>query len=193
MKQRRSEMHCRAIAFIFAFWFAISWIQVIKDNSTGYGSDVSWWNMFAVLGCIDANASEHMALHEQRKGEANVEPYCKYTDEDLMWLAHIINAEGGGASYVTDDMCYGIGSVVLNRVESDIYPNTIQEVITQQGQYSSCGSRLWDIPITERSLEIAQELIDTGSKYPSNVLFQAEFTQGSGVYEKVQNMYFCYR
>lgn len=46
---------------------------------------------------------------------------------------------------------------------------------------------------TERCWRIAEELLISGYDIPSNVLYQAEFKQGSGVYKKVQNMYFCYK
>lgn len=182
---RKRELHCKAIAFMFAFWFAISWLQVIKDNSTGYGADVSWWNMFCVLGCIDANASEHMAIHEEQKGVIK----AQYL-EDLDCLARIIYAEGGKANYVSDDCCYYIGSVVINRVRSDVFPNSIKECVLQSGQYSTVHSSLFYERPNERSLQIAQELIDEGSKLPDNVLFQANFKQGSGVYAYTDTVYF---
>ena len=36
-------------------------------------------------------------------------------------------------------------------------------------------------------------LLENGSVLPSNVIFQSQHTQGDGIYEKVQNMYFCYK
>lgn len=60
----------------------------------------------------------------------------KYTDEDLDLLARIINAEAG-CDWIPDWVQRMVGSVVLNRVNSEHFPNSIREVIYQPGQYLS--------------------------------------------------------
>ena len=40
-------------------------------------------------------------------------------------------------------------------------------------------------------IEVANELIANGSILPANVIFQAEFKQGDGVYAQIGNTYFC--
>ncbi len=100
-----------------------------------------------------------------------------------------------GATYNDDEMLYLTGAVVLNRVQSEYFPNSIEEVIYQPGQYQCTefkNSGFYKEP-TERCWRIAEELLISGYDIPSNVLYQAEFKQGSGVYKKVQNMYFCYK
>ena len=59
------------------------------------------------------------------------ESYSADTD-DLYWLSHIIYAEAGGESY---EGMVAVGNVVLNRVRSDSFPNTIYDVIFQSGQF----------------------------------------------------------
>ena len=49
-----------------------------------------------------------------------------YQEEDLYWLARVISAESRGESLVGQ---IAVGNVVLNRVKSDQYPNTIREVV----------------------------------------------------------------
>ena len=113
-------------------------------------------------------------------------------EEELSLLAHLLMGECG-ASYTDDEMLYLTGAVVLNRVQSEHFPNTIKEVIYQKGQYQCVtleNSGFYKEP-TERCWEIAEELLIRGYDIPENVLFQAEFRQGK-VYKKVQNMYFCY-
>lgn len=113
-------------------------------------------------------------------------------EEELSLLAHLLMGECG-ASYTDDEMLYLTGAVVLNRVQSEYFPNTIKEVIYQKGQYQCVvlkNSGFYKEP-TERCWEIAEELLIRGYDIPENVLFQAEFRQGK-VYKKVQNMYFCY-
>ena len=49
-----------------------------------------------------------------------------YNEKDLYWLSRIINAEARGESLIGQ---LAVGSVVLNRVKSKEYPNTIYGVI----------------------------------------------------------------
>ena len=55
-----------------------------------------------------------------------------YTDEDLLWLARIVNVESSDSSL---DMKLAIANVVLNRVKSDSFPSTVYDVIYQEGKY----------------------------------------------------------
>lgn len=49
-----------------------------------------------------------------------------YDYEDLYWLARIISAEAKGESFTGQ---IGVGSVVLNRVKSKQFPNTVKGVV----------------------------------------------------------------
>ena len=55
-----------------------------------------------------------------------------YTDEDLLWLARIVDVETGDATIFKR---MAVANVVLNRVKSTRFPNTIKEVIFQSGQF----------------------------------------------------------
>lgn len=117
-------------------------------------------------------------------------PKKKYSESDLSLLAHLIYAECG-SSWCSDKMLYYAGSVVLNRVKSNKFPNSIHDVIYAHGQYAPTWNGAINKTPDERAWRIAKDLLVNGSVLPENVVFQAEFTQGSGVYEKVQNEYFC--
>ncbi len=56
-----------------------------------------------------------------------------YTDEDLKLLACLVHTEAG-------DQCYegrlAVANVVINRILSDIYPDTLKDVIYQPGQFA---------------------------------------------------------
>jgi len=76
-------------------------------------------------------------LHAQITGEKlTVDPAevrkTNFTPEDVLWLARIINAETRGG---TLDKKIAVANVVLNRVASPRFPNTIYEVIYQRGQF----------------------------------------------------------
>ena len=85
-----------------------------------------------------------------------------YSVDDFYELSHIIQAEAGYCSW---DMMIGVGSVVLNRVKSDKYPNTVYEVIHQSGQYSTVSWLASQVP-TEECEEVTDYLLRNGSQYP---------------------------
>ena len=69
--------------------------------------------------------SDQFKLDEEDKVVVN------YTDEDLLWLARIVNVEGDDSSA----MKLAIANVVLNRVKSADFPSTVYDVIFQVGRY----------------------------------------------------------
>lgn len=113
--------------------------------------------------------------------------------DDLEILARIIYGECG-SDYLPDEMQIATGSVFLNRVNGDIFPNTFKEVAFQDGQYSCTnqGSGYWLEP-NQRAYDNARFLLINGSQLPENVIFQAQFKQGDGVYKKIGNQYYCYK
>ena len=60
-----------------------------------------------------------------------------YSDSDLALLAAIIQAEAGNQPYAGK---VAVGSVVMNRVQSSRFPNTIPAVVYQSGQFTPASS-----------------------------------------------------
>lgn len=60
-----------------------------------------------------------------------------YSASDLDLMAAIIECEAGGESY---EGKIGVGAVVMNRIRSSQFPNTLSEVIYQSGQFSPVAS-----------------------------------------------------
>lgn len=108
---------------------------------------------------------------------------------DVYNLSHLICGEAEGCSR---DMKVSVGSVVLNRVMDERFPDTIEEVIFQSGQYSCTWDGNFYREPSEETIEVATELLEKGSQIDSSVVWQAEFPQGNGVYDVIGNMYFCY-
>ena len=129
------------------------------------------------------NATLHNALQDM--------PELKLTnEEEISLLARLITAETGG----TDEyLSYLTGSVVINRMNNPSFPDTLFGVIYQQGQYECTWNGHIYRPYTDLAWEIAEELLTYGTTIPENVLFQAEFEQANGVYQKVGNTYFCWK
>ena len=109
--------------------------------------------------------------------------------EELKILARIIHGESG-ANWCSDQMQLYVGSVFLNRVASEHFPDTFEEVAFQDGQYSCTnkGSGYWQDP-TERDYTNATYLLTNGSQLEPDYVWQSNFKQGTDII-KVQNMYF---
>lgn len=118
----------------------------------------------------------------------------KYTDEDLDVLSHIISAEAGNCQ---EEMMIGVGSVVLNRVADDRFPDTIKEVVFDPGQYSPTWNGTYYNEPTEEAVEVAEMLLEEGSQFPADVIWQSneilgeEYTHIDPPPGVGKRMYFC--
>ena len=123
-----------------------------------------------------------------------------YTPEDLELLALVIYQEAGGNNY-SDETRLMVGSVVMNRVKDNRFPNTIYDVLMQKGQY---GLLHWTGPVwpatashetealaVERAYAIAERILLGERALPEDVLWQAEFVQGTEVVAFQDGNYFC--
>jgi len=91
----------------------------------------------ATLGNYEAGQEAEQARNE--KIDALGLDYVKVSFEELYLLAKIIYAEAG-SDWLTDEHQRLVGSVLLNRVASPEFPNTIREVVEQPGQYYGTNS-----------------------------------------------------
>ena len=125
-------------------------------------------------------------------GTVETETEVAYSDDDVWYLSRVIQAESG---YCERAMMEGVGSVVINRKNSDLFPNSIREVVEQPGQYSTLSWLSSQVP-TDEVMEVTYDLLENGSKFPPEVVWQANFPQGNGIYQTLSTsystMYFCY-
>lgn len=121
----------------------------------------------------------------------------RVTFDDLYLLAKIVHVEAG-SSWIELEHKRLVASVVLNRIDSPEFPNTMKEVVYQRRQYGSAGTKYFaNLVPSKSSVEVALYVLQYGSIAPKSVVFQAEFRQGSGVYKqfspaKLDTTYFCY-
>lgn len=111
-----------------------------------------------------------------------------YDEDDLYILSHLIYGEAGGES---NECQLAVGSVVLNRVKSNKFPNSISGVVFAPGQYACTWDGNYDKEPDARAIRNAQYLLENGSQLPDGVVFQAQFAQGE-IYEIIDGEYFCY-
>lgn len=148
--------------------------------------------------------------NEAQKAIAGYQKLAQYSDEDIRILTTTVFHEAG---HTTEQLRQYVAQVVLNRVEDSRFPDTVKGVITQPGQYStkyatveaanaiqatdSKNGTYYYYGICEDSVKAAM----MGQvEMPSNVLYQANFSQGKGVWKSVyfnsgwyaSTSYFCY-
>ena len=125
----------------------------------------------------------------------STEPEKTYTDDDLFYLAAAVCREAGGES---EEIQLLVANVVINRVNSSIYPDTIYGVLTDYRQYGmmwkyGVSFPSWaDQETINHCYDVARRILEGERVCPDNVLFQAEFEQGSGIYKQFDGFYFCY-
>jgi spore germination cell wall hydrolase CwlJ-like protein len=80
-----------------------------------------------------------LQVEERAKKETEVKQQegVSYSQQDLKLLACLVHAEAGSQSY---EGKLAVANVVLNRVKSSKYPDSIEAVIYQPGQFSVAKS-----------------------------------------------------
>jgi hypothetical protein len=124
------------------------------------------------------------------------EEMSREVDSDLFNVAHLMMGEAG---YTDSQERRWTASVLLNRVGSDKFPDTIGECLYQPGQYITVrdGGPFWMEP-TEECWNDAEELLtqwyETGeTDLPEDVLYQSRGPLGYGTYlVSSWGQYFCY-
>ena len=123
-----------------------------------------------------------------------------YPASDLELLALGIYQEAGGDA-CSDDTREKVGTVILNRVADERFPDTIREVLLQRKQY---GRLYWtglewperasepaERHAVQRAYRIAERLLEGHRALPADVIYQSEHIQGSEIVAYQDGFYFC--
>ncbi len=81
-------------------------------------------------------------------GEQNISYAASSNTSDLQLMARAINGEARGEPYEGQ---VAVGAVILNRVKSSKFPNTIAGVIYQSGAFTAVADGQINVPIEEGS------------------------------------------
>lgn len=127
-------------------------------------------------------------------------PLPTYTAKELETLALVIYQEAGGDN-CSDETRLMVGTVVLNRVADARYPDTIAEVATEYRQYGRLywtglewperADKAQEAHAVKRAYDCAERLLNGYRALPADVIYQAEFTQGTEVVAQQDGFYFC--
>ena len=145
--------------------------------------------------CIAKLREEKNIIRKEAKASYVKKKEAHSDQSNRYYLAAAICREVGGLS---DHVKMLVGNVIMNRVASPYFPNSIYGVLTQKYQYGMMWKNGISFPswVTQKEIDrcyaVADHLLAGERICPANVIFQAEFVQGSGVYEAVDGVYFCY-
>lgn len=109
--------------------------------------------------------------------------------QELLVLSALVSAEVGDLS---SECQIATASVVMNRVNSETFPNTVYDVIYQPGQYETVENGRIENQPEEGVRKNVELVLKNGSQIPDNVVYQGMFPQGSGIWDVIDGEYFCY-
>jgi len=145
----------------------------LRFISNCFGANVEWNQD---TNTVYINTSSYNDDTTSRSGttssrnDKNTNSIENYTEDELYWLSRIIEAEAAGESFKGK---IAVGEVILNRVESADFPNTIWGVIFDnkfgvQFEPTSNGT-IYNNPSTD-SINAAKTAL-SGSNYVGNCLY----------------------
>ena len=116
----------------------------------------------------------------------------EHRQEEINLLAEVIYHE----NWHTDKehlAAYYTGAVVMNRVNSKAWPNSVKEVLYQRGQYSTT-KLFYTVELPEECYEMARDIYRNGTpEVPANVIFQSmQKGLGRGHWKVINGEYFAY-
>ena len=124
---------------------------------------------------------------EEYKEQQATEAAVNVGNGELDLLAAIIQCEAGGESHTGK---VAVGAVIMNRVRSGQFPNTITEVVYQSGQFSPVASGILSSVLSQGArsdcYQAAQEALN-GSNPVGGALY---FNSGSGRGIQIGNQHF---
>lgn len=184
------------IVMVFTYMMCAIKVNAYNDNSdVDIDNDYSLLMVQAVCNGDSAAGREYERLRNLKK--ERIGTYDTLCYDELVVLAKIVHAEAG-SNWLTEEHRQLVASVVINRVNSPEFPNSIYEVVYQRGQYAPVGTSYFKnlIPSEHATMSALRVLLN-GSIAPSSVVFQANFKQGGGVYKTIKDRtlgttYFCY-
>lgn len=120
----------------------------------------------------EAQADRDALIDKEGRSEAKID------FDQLYLLARLIHGEAG-SDWLGEDFRMAVGEVALNRVASPEFPNTLQEVVYQKGQYACAGSPGFETMAPgEKSVSAALKLLQGSRQLVPSVVFQSEKPQG---------------
>ena len=170
------------------------WLKIKYNDGEAY--------IKAEYASVEFEVGEAQTMEQIRAAEAAAEAARKKAElkkkyeavrasgNEVQVLGALIQLEAGGESYEGQ---LAVGAVVMNRVRSSRYPNTIADVIFAPGQFPAASSRVHDIMtrgVKASCLQAAQEAINGVSNIGSFTHFKSARSGVSGAHIVIGNHVF---
>ena len=97
------------------------------------------------------------ALGMQTGGSSNSSSSSSYSDADVQLLARLIYGEARGESYVGQ---VAVGAVVMNRIKSSSFPNTMSGVIYQRHAFTAVSDGQINLTPNETAKKAARDAMN---------------------------------
>lgn len=154
---------------LLAYEDSVEFIETVNDKwiSVEYNDEIGYVNTDYINVKFHIDEGETMDVirirereEAERKRKANRGAVAADADE-LRLLGALIYCEAGNQSY---EGMLGVGAVVMNRVRSGAYPNTIHSVIYASGQFTPAMTgkvaRVYEGNVPDLCLQAAQAAIN---------------------------------
>jgi spore germination cell wall hydrolase CwlJ-like protein len=131
--------------------------DMISKNNTYHEQPLA-----GITLCNFDNADKAMKVVKKDKKEKKKvnKPVYSFSDNEVLMLERITEAEATGqSSEAKKNVC----SVIINRVESDKFPDTVKEVVFQKHQFSpTTDGRYASIEVTDSTQKAVKEVLQNG-------------------------------
>ena len=163
------------------------------DPATDYGEAMI---DAAAAGDEEAGRAAEAARNEKIELLGLDEEEISY--DDLALLAKVIHTEAGSA-WLSMEWKMAVGEVLLNRVASPEFPDTLRDCAFQPGQYTAADEGWFEVLLPFRDCVEAAFRLLSGERVlrDPSVVFQSGGVQGGGVALELTDsvygsVYFCY-
>ncbi len=144
---------------------------IFVDGSVTLREDGHIWlpltTMAKIFGCEYSYDSESRSAYLKTTGSFIVSGDTYYNEKDVYWLSRIINAESRGEPFIGQ---IAVGTVVMNRVASYRYPNTIYDVIFDGRQFTPAISGTVHREPTAQCVIVAKIILE-GYRLSDHILY----------------------
>lgn len=140
----------------------------IRPFAAAFGADVLW-------------AGEISTIYITCSGAGIISGDEYYDQDDLYWLAHIINAEARGECL---EGKIAVGNVVMNRVNDSYYPNSVYGVVFDGYQFSPAFDGSIYLTPSYESWLAAELVLDGARTVPGCLFFAASYLNCWATYNR---------
>lgn len=99
----------------------------------------------------------YLGITETSPSSSGTASSGQYSSSDIALMARVISGEARGEPYEGQ---VAVGAVILNRVQSSSFPDTISGIVYQKGAFSCINDSNWSVPTAESAKKAAIDAIN---------------------------------